>query len=548
MLHEPSALFFEQACPRIHVLSDVHLDSGEYVLPEGLEYDILVVAGDVGSLDIAVPWLAQLGKPVVYVLGNHEFWRQDLGEAVEYAKRLACGTQVVVLNRESVVIQDVVFLGATLWTSLGGLEPNVVSSVTTISRDYEFVRANAWLRQEDNAREFSALCAEHALWDSPNLDHDAAIRLHPGMVAIEHTRSVSWLEAQLRAHRQARDPRHLIVVTHHAPSQHSLLNSGTPAAHLRSEGWGPRNRDCARSWGYATPLLEKQFSSLARTASAWVHGHVHAALDYCVSGTRVLCNPRGKAIVAITPEIAASYALLGYPVSDEQISRSHQDAQSYLGEAQAFDRHLVIQLDDGYSRPLGRALAPGLKTVKELRGELSGLVPLLAPDEGLKGACVAECVAARIQKIREITHWACAFLAETWGVDDAPVTFALEGLRPPYLADITVHSSGPDRAALLESLRAVEAWLEQLPSLIERVKAHRALAVQAILSEMREKGFPVIEVPLPSQSAQRFKSLNWIQLRADFGAVDMEGAMSALSEIEALQPVPRPWLMQLLEE
>lgn len=548
MPHPTPARPFERACPRIHVLSDIHLESGDYVLPEELDYDILVAAGDIGPLDIAVPWLAQLGKPVVYVLGNHEFWRQDLGEAVDYAKKLACGTQVTVLNRESVVIQDVVFLGATLWTNLGALEPNVVSSVTTISRDYEFIRANAWLSHADNAQEFSTLCAEHALWDSPSFGHNATLPLHPGMVAIEHSRSVTWLESQLRAHRQERDPRHLVVVTHHAPSQQSLLNSGTPAEHLRSGRWGPRNIDCVKSWGYATPLLEKQISAVARVASAWVHGHIHHGLDYCVSGTRVLCNPRGKAITAVTPEIAARYASLGHPVSAEQVSRSRSDAQSYLGLAPDFDRNLVLRLDEGFSRPLERALAPGRQALKELREELSRLAPLLTADEGLKGACVEECVASRIQRAQEIANHSSVILAEAWEADSAPVSFALEGLRPPFFAKLTGHSSELERTALLRALEAAETWLEQLPSLIQRARAHRALAVQAVLAEMCARGFPVIEIPLPSQSAQSFKFFNWIRLRADFDAEKMEQAMSALSELEGRQPIPRPWLMHLLEE
>jgi hypothetical protein len=28
-------------------------------------------------------------------------------------------------------------------------------------------------------------------------------------------------------------------------------------------------------------------------ANLWLHGHTHAAFDYNVRGTRVVCNPRG---------------------------------------------------------------------------------------------------------------------------------------------------------------------------------------------------------------------------------------------------------------
>ena len=28
-------------------------------------------------------------------------------------------------------------------------------------------------------------------------------------------------------------------------------------------------------------------------APLWIHGHTHTVFDYVVSGTRIVCNPRG---------------------------------------------------------------------------------------------------------------------------------------------------------------------------------------------------------------------------------------------------------------
>ena len=30
-----------------------------------------------------------------------------------------------------------------------------------------------------------------------------------------------------------------------------------------------------------------------RRVQLWIHGHTHDSFDYCVNGTRVVCNPRG---------------------------------------------------------------------------------------------------------------------------------------------------------------------------------------------------------------------------------------------------------------
>jgi hypothetical protein len=34
---------------------------------------------------------------------------------------------------------------------------------------------------------------------------------------------------------------------------------------------------------------------MGQSVSLWIHGHTHESFDYVVSGTRVVCNPRGYA-------------------------------------------------------------------------------------------------------------------------------------------------------------------------------------------------------------------------------------------------------------
>ena len=50
---------------------------------------------------------------------------------------------------------------------------------------------------------------------------------------------------------------------------------------------------------FADSLLNAAFASDAAhlmgaaRAALWIHGHMHNGSDYCIDGTRVLCNPRG---------------------------------------------------------------------------------------------------------------------------------------------------------------------------------------------------------------------------------------------------------------
>lgn len=113
---------------RIRVCSDLHIDLlrdfGASLLGEicsDPDYDVLVVAGDLAenrSLGRAFAALdaATEGRPIVYVLGNHDYWRSpSRAAAVETARELAHGRWIYVLERETVTLDGIRFVGATLW-------------------------------------------------------------------------------------------------------------------------------------------------------------------------------------------------------------------------------------------------------------------------------------------------------------------------------------------------------------------------------------------------------------------------------------------------
>ncbi|MCY1461840.1 hypothetical protein D9M71_795400 [compost metagenome] len=64
-------------------------------------------------------------------------------------------------------------------------------------------------------------------------------------------------------------------MTHHAPSLRSLQGNPHAGTHLDAA--------FANRWD----------DLLGDPIVLWVHGHVHMAVDYEATGTRVVCNPRG---------------------------------------------------------------------------------------------------------------------------------------------------------------------------------------------------------------------------------------------------------------
>ena len=55
----------------------------------------------------------------------------------------------------------------------------------------------------------------------------------------------------------------------------------------------PRSIAPAYAGHPANPGFVLDLSALMGRAALWIHGHTHTAFDYEVSGTRVVCNPRG---------------------------------------------------------------------------------------------------------------------------------------------------------------------------------------------------------------------------------------------------------------
>ncbi|HYE40701.1 MAG TPA: metallophosphoesterase [Ramlibacter sp.] len=232
---------------RLGVLSDLHLSRAPQALPAN-DADAYVLAGDLGRPDRAIPWAASLGKPVLYVPGNHEFYGGSLPGVVRELRRLAEGTQVRVLDNEEACIGPVRFLGSTLWSDFlldGDGEGRDVAVREALAHVHDFRRIFC-----DEARQAVFTPLESA----------ALFR-----------RNAEWLRTSL----QRAWPGPTVVVTHHAPSARSV--------HPRFAG-SPLNA-C-----FASHLDELLGSD---KAALWIHGHMHHSVDYQVRGTRVLCNPRG---------------------------------------------------------------------------------------------------------------------------------------------------------------------------------------------------------------------------------------------------------------
>lgn len=249
---------------RLWVMSDIHLElTRGWDLPPAAarpDFDMLIVAGDLTPrAERGVRWLLDrvTDRPVIYVMGNHEGYGCDLGRTLEKAKALAEGTNVHVLENETVRIGNVTFAGATLWTdfALNGDAHAAMGVAGDRMNDFKKIRISNYERRF--------------------LPHHALTR---------HFKSVAFLKEQMR---KPRGEDRLVVVTHHAPIPHI---TDEPGGSGEDPTLDPAFRSDLRRLMARAP---DDGTGALRPADLWLYGHTHESFDAMVRETRVVSNAKG---------------------------------------------------------------------------------------------------------------------------------------------------------------------------------------------------------------------------------------------------------------
>lgn len=258
---------------KLHILSDIHLEFGPW--PKGVDVnaidaDVTVLAGDIGVGLEGLRWALDIDRPVIYVMGNHEFYgQQPMDELWRAAREMAAGTQIHLLENEPTVIDGVRFLGTTLWTDfclLGAEQQDqMMRYARQVMTDYNTIHVTT----------------RHALgMEDSSPGHLGRLRknlLTPRKTLSLHHESRDFLEREL-----AREPdalgivdtwRKTVAITHHAPSARSLIFQ--------------------EAWSRIDAAYASNLEGLIEQADLWVHGHTHVVADYQLGAGRVVCNPRG---------------------------------------------------------------------------------------------------------------------------------------------------------------------------------------------------------------------------------------------------------------
>jgi len=263
---------------RIKLVSDLHLEFSDINIQNDQNYDVLILSGDImvatdlhdhpapmkGAWDVVE--LPDLGRRqakaqayrdflkrcsfqfphVVYVAGNHEFYHGKWYQTLEtLSNECSKFPNVYFLECGSKKIDDVTFIGGTLWTDMNKCDPLTIHAAKDMMNDFRIIRN----------------------------DYDGYRNVKPLETVQRHKKMLDYIKTVVAE----KSDEKFVVVGHHSPSFKSVHEE------YQSE--------TLMNGCYHSDLSE--FILDRPQIKLWTHGHTHHPFDYTIGETRIVCNPRG---------------------------------------------------------------------------------------------------------------------------------------------------------------------------------------------------------------------------------------------------------------
>lgn len=257
---------------KITLVSDLHLEFSDVRLPNKQGAEVLILGGDImiaqnlhdfPADDAALPILYthrskaerfreflkhvnEEYKHVIYIAGNHEFYHGKYPDAYQYLRdEVVKYSNIYFLEQETKEIDDVTFIGCTLWTDMNRRDPLTINACQSSMNDYRTIR--------NTKRGYS--------------------KLTPAVTVQQHDQTVKYIKSVIEGNRDKK----YVVVGHHAPSKLSVK---------------PKyEKDYLLNGAYSSDLSDIMLDN--PQIKLWTHGHTHDCFDYMIGSTRIVCNPRG---------------------------------------------------------------------------------------------------------------------------------------------------------------------------------------------------------------------------------------------------------------
>ena len=237
------------------IISDIHLECydecppmNQFITPSAKN---LILAGDIcyAKNKNLLPFFSELSNNfdnIIYILGNHEYYciREELPvesfDSIEYflRDRLKHLKNVIILNKNSIVLNGVAIIGTTLWS---------YSKLTKSRKKYIKKLPNGWITYKNHL--------------NPNWE----------MINEFHIKQKLWLENEIDIYHNKYP---IVVVTHYLPTIKCVDKK-----YLGDEDNDQFCSDC---------------EYMVKISTVWISGHTHTPCLVHVDSTPVFVNPVGN--------------------------------------------------------------------------------------------------------------------------------------------------------------------------------------------------------------------------------------------------------------
>ena len=230
---------------KIRLLSDLH-NEGTEMKYSSIGEDLVILAGDIHTLTRGPRWARECwpNTEIIMIFGNHEFYRSSLDGEKLHMKAACAKNGIHLLDRNSVMLGEINFVGATLWTDFDKEDPTIMDDFHRYMNDAALINFSA----EIAYRKISA--------------RD---------ILREHVADRDYLDKEL-----TKTTGRKIVITHHMPS--------AVCVHPMYKNHGDSNH-----YFY----VDLNWMMTKHEPEIWIHGHTHTSVDVMYEKTRILCNPKG---------------------------------------------------------------------------------------------------------------------------------------------------------------------------------------------------------------------------------------------------------------
>lgn len=251
---------------KISYLSDIHYDwqnVHDFTTDKG--GDVLILAGDINTANMLRPErvdkdarssfkrmellqkkLTDKYKKVIYILGNHEYYRYTYEEALPFIRsrmRSMGFDNVSVLEDDCMIVDDVLFVCSTLWSDFLKEDPVSMNACWNGMNDYRII---------GTLTDYGAITPQFTL--------------------DKHKTSKAFIQKTLQENKKMKT----VVVTHHGPTMKSL---------------NKKHSGNALDGAYCSDLSEMILDN--PQIKYWISGHCHTIEEYKVGTTKVVSNCRG---------------------------------------------------------------------------------------------------------------------------------------------------------------------------------------------------------------------------------------------------------------